>query len=116
MSKQPPYGLVVPRPVFEIDRRRSMSELVNGDPKSHRLLNALSDLQLNVFATFGLTALAREQPGGIRSAKQRRPELMNVFVDEVGQGLIELEVQIDTVLYVIVRENEPVRRSSAHPA
>ena len=47
--------------------------------------------------------------GAIRSAQHRRPELMNVFVDEVGQGLIELEVQIDTVLYVIVREDEPVR-------
>ena len=35
---------------------------------------------------------------------------MNVFVNEVGQGLIELEVQIDTVLDVIVRENKPVGR------
>src|SRR6266436_8221428 len=45
VSKQPPHGLVVPRPVLEIDRRRSMPELVNGDPKSHRLLNASSNLK-----------------------------------------------------------------------
>ena len=57
-----------------------------------------------------LTSFAWEQPGGIRSAKQRRPELMNVFVDEVGQRLIELEVQIDSVLHVIMRENEPIGR------
>ena len=35
---------------------------------------------------------------------------MNVFVDEVRQRLIELEVQIDTVLDIIVRENEPIGR------
>ena len=70
----------------------------------------VSDLLAEHESLFRLTALAREQPRGIRSAKQRRPELMNVFVDEVGQGLIELEIQIDTVLHVIVRENEPVGR------
>ena len=40
VSKQPPYGLIVTRPVLEIDRRRSVPELVSGDPKSHRFLNA----------------------------------------------------------------------------
>ena len=41
---------------------------------------------------------------------------MNVFIDEVGQGLIELEVQIDTVLDIIMRENEPIGRVRARPA
>src|SRR5258708_1400251 len=45
VSKQPPHGLVVPRPVLEIDRRRSMPELVTGDPKSHRLLKSSSKLK-----------------------------------------------------------------------
>ena len=40
VSKQPPHGLVIPRPMLEIDRRRSVSELVNRDPKSDRFLNA----------------------------------------------------------------------------
>ena len=110
VSKQPPYGLVVPWPVLEIDRRRSMPELVSRDPKSDRLLNAHGDLLAEHERRLRLTALAREQPGGIRAAKQRRPELMNVFVDEVGQRLIELEIQIDPVLHIIVRENEPVGR------
>ena len=65
---------------------------------------------LNMSLCLRLTGLAWEQPGGIRAAKQRRPELMNVFIDEVGQRLIELEVQIDTVLHIIVREHQPIGR------
>ena len=35
---------------------------------------------------------------------------MNVFIDEVGQRLIELEVQIDSVFHVVVRKNQPIGR------
>src|SRR4029077_3143121 len=91
-SKQPPHGLVGPRPVLEIDRRRSMPELVNGDPKSYRLLNASSNLKTERDCHLRLIRFAREQPRGIRSAKQSRPELMNIFIDEVCQVPIELEV------------------------
>ena len=44
VSKHPPYRLVVSRPVLEIDRRRSMSELVRRDPKSDRFLDSDSNL------------------------------------------------------------------------
>jgi hypothetical protein len=40
VSKQLPYGLVVPRMVLEIDRRRSVAELMNRDPKSGRYLRS----------------------------------------------------------------------------
>jgi hypothetical protein len=62
----------------------------------------------------GLTVLSRKQPGGVRSAKQRRSELMNIFINEIRQGLIELEIQIHSVLHIIVGENEPIR--SLQPA
>src|ERR1019366_8893566 len=108
VSKQPPYGLVVSRAVLEIDRRRGMSELVRRNPESYRLLDPLGNLDAEHNSRLRPTALAREQPGGIRSVKHRRPEIMDVFVDEIGQGLVELEVEIDAVLHIIMRENEPV--------
>ena len=58
------------------------------------------------------TVLAGKQPRGIRSPKQRRSKLMDVFVDQIGQWLVELEVQGDVVLYVIIWEYQPVRRVS----
>ena len=33
--------------------------------------------------------------------RHRWSEVMNVFVDEISQGLIKLECQVDTVRYVI---------------
>ena len=35
---------------------------------------------------------------------------MDIFVDELGQRIVELEVEINPVLDVIVREDEPVGR------
>src|ERR1019366_10295536 len=110
VSKQPPYCLVVSRAVLEIDRRRGMSELVRRDPKSSRLLDPPGNLRPEREPHLRLTALAREQPRGIRSAKHRWSKLMNVFADEVGQGPIELKVEINPVLHIIMRENEPVGR------
>ncbi len=110
VSKQLPHGLVLTRMVLEINRRRGVSKLMDRDPKSDRFLNARGDLLAELESVLWLTAFAREQPGGIRSAKPRRPELLNVFIDEVRQGLIELEAEIDTVLHIIVRENQPIGR------
>ncbi len=98
MSKHPPYRLIVSRMMLEIDRRRSVAKLVRRDPKSGRLLDTFSNLLAEQQFILRLTALSWKQPGGVRPAKQRWSELMNIFVDEVGQGLIELEVQIDAVL------------------
>ena len=44
VSKQPSNSLVVPWMVLEIDRRGSVSELVDRDPKSDRFLNANGNL------------------------------------------------------------------------
>ena len=96
--------------VLEINRRRGVSKLMDRDPKSDRFLNARGDLLAELESVLWLTAFAREQPGGIRSAKPRRPELLNVFIDEVRQGSIELEAEIDTVLHIVVRENQPIGR------
>ena len=96
--------------MLEIDRRRSVAELVNRNPESDRFLDAHSNLLAKHDSRFRISVFAGEQAVGIRSTKQRRPELVNVFIDEVRQGLIEFEVQIDTVLDIIMRENEPIGR------
>jgi hypothetical protein len=97
VSKQPPYGLVIAWPVLEIDGRRGVAELMRCDSKPNHLLDAFSNLLAELKLVLRLTALTRKQPGNIRSAKQRWPELVNIFTDQVRQGLIEFEVQIDAV-------------------
>src|ERR1019366_9185453 len=92
VSKQPPYGLVVSWAVLEIDRRRGMSELVRRDPKSYRLLDPPGNLRPEREPHLRLTALAREQPRGIRSGKQDWSKLVNIFVDQIGQMLIKLKI------------------------
>ena len=109
VSKQPPYRLVVSRPVLEIDRRCGVSKLMRRDPNAYRFHDPFGNQLAERDCGLRPTALAREQPGRVRSAKQRGPVLMNIFVDEICQGLIELEVEIDTVLHVIMRKNQPVR-------
>ena len=113
MSKDPPYGLVVPRPVLEIDRHRGVPELMSCDPYSRRFLDAHSNLFAEHQSRLRLTALTRKQPRGIRAAEQCRPELMNIFIDQISQRLIERKVQIDPVLHIIVREHKPVGRVQA---
>jgi hypothetical protein len=78
--------------VLEINGRRGVTKLMNRYSKSDRFLDAHSDLSAKHESILRLTSLTREQPGGIRTAKQRRSELLNIFVNEVRQGLIELEV------------------------
>ena len=95
VSKHPPYRLIGSRMMLEIDRRRGVAKLMRRDPKSDRLLDTFNYLFAEQQFILGLTALSRKQPGGVRSAKQRRSELMNIFINEVRQQLIELEVQID---------------------
>ena len=116
MPEEAPHGLVVPWLMLEIDRRRGVPELVSRDPEPRGLLDPLRDLGAEHVCRFGIAGDAREQPGGVRPAEQHRPELMDVFVDELGQGLVELEVEIDPVLDVIVREDQPVGRVRARPA
>jgi hypothetical protein len=110
VAKQPLDGFVVAGMVLEIDRRTGMAELVHGHPHAGSLLDALRNLGAEHVCRLGLTGDAREQPGRVRAAHQRRPELVNVFIDQGRQGLVELKFEIDPVLDVIVREDQPERR------
>jgi len=112
MPEEAAHCLVVARSVLEVNRGCSMAKLVHRDAKSGRFLNSLGDLLAKVKLLLRLTGFAREEPGGVCAAQQRGPEVMDVFVDEVCQRVVELKSQIDPILYVIVWENEPVGSSS----
>ena len=110
MSKEPAHRLIVSRPVLEINRSCGMAKLVNRNTKASRFQYPLGDLVAEKDLHLWLTALAREEPGGVRAAQQCRPEVMDVFVDQVRQCVIELKIQIDPVLHIIMWENEPIGR------
>jgi hypothetical protein len=110
VAKKPTHGLVVAEMVLQINRCRGVPELVNCEAKSGRFLHAHGDLFAEEQFMLRLTGLTREQPRGIRAAKQRRSELMNVYVNQVRQRLIELEIQVNPIFHIIVRKHEPIRR------
>ena len=113
VPQQPPDGLIITGVVLQINRCRGMPKLVDCDPKTDCFLNALRDLFAELAPIPGFTVLAGKQPRGIRSPKQGRSKLVDVFVNKIGQWLVELEVQGDVVLHVIIWEYQPVRRVEA---
>src|SRR5262245_3999776 len=114
MSKKPAHRLIVSWPVLEINRSCGMAKLVNCDTKASRFQYPLGDLLAEKELHLWLTALTREEPGGVGAAQQRWPEVMDVFVDQIRQCVIELKIQIDPVLHIVMRENQPIGR--ARPA
>src|SRR5262245_20914344 len=110
MSKESAHRLIVSRPVLEINCSCGMAKLVNCDTKASRFQYPLGKLLAEKKLLLWQTALAREEPRGVRTAQQRRPEVMDVFVDQVRQCAIELKIQIDPVLHIITWESEPIER------
>ncbi len=113
VPKEAPHGFVISGMMLEIQRCSGMAELVDSEPQARSLVDPLDDLGAEHVRRLGVAGHAREQPGGVRAAQQHRPELMNVLIDELGQGLVELEVEVDPVLDVIVRKDQPVGRVQA---
>src|SRR6266404_5950706 len=109
VAEQPLDGFVVAGVVLEIDRRTGMAELVNCYLHARRFLDSLLDLRAEHVRRFGLSGDTREQPARVGAARQRRPELMDVFIDEPGETFVERKFEIDPVLDVIVREDQPER-------
>ena len=114
VSEQPPYGLVVSWTMLEVNGRRGVPELMNRDMESGGFLDALCYLFAKLHSILRLTGLAGKHPIRVSTAKQCRSKFVDIFVNEIGQGLIKFEIQINAVLHIIVRENQPIRR--AQPA
>ena len=83
VAKKPADGFVVARTMLQINRCGSVPELMNGEAKSGRFLHAHSDLLAEQQFVLRLPGLARKQPTGIRAAKQRRPKLVNILVEQI---------------------------------
>src|SRR5258708_6460911 len=107
VTKQPFDGLVFAGAVPEINRRTGMAELVDRYPHARRLLDALGDLGAEHVRRLRLTGDAREQPRRVGAAHECRPELLDVFIDEPGEIFVERKFEVDPVLDVIVREDQP---------
>jgi hypothetical protein len=61
----------------------------------------------------GIPGRAGKQPRRVRSPQQHGSKFGDVFVDERGHVLIEVEVQGKAILDIVALENEPVRRAGA---
>src|SRR6516164_5906822 len=83
VAKKPADGFVVAGTMLQINCCGSVPELMNCEAKSGRFLHAHSDLLAEQQFVLVLTGLAREQPGSVRPAQQRRPELVNILVEQI---------------------------------
>src|ERR1700730_9185180 len=110
VPRDAPNGLVVARMMLEIDSRRGVAKLVRGDAQANGVIDTLGDLAAECFCILAAAGLAAEQPKVIRPSQQRRTKIMNIFVDQGRQLVVEWEVEIDAVLHVIMRKHQHVRR------
>jgi hypothetical protein len=85
VAQQPPDRLVFARSMLQVDGRRGVPELMDRDPQSGRLLDALGNLDAEQVRTLGLAALARKQGGIIGSIDQGRAKLLRVFIYQSGE-------------------------------
>ena len=67
VSQHSPDRLIISRVVLEINRRRSVSKLMDRNSQADGFLNTLCDLLAEQEPVLRLTGFARKQPAGIRS-------------------------------------------------
>src|SRR5215203_1773806 len=109
MAEHPSRELVVlGRP--NDDRPGGMPVLMRGHPDPDPVQNCGRNLVTKGAERLVPSILAREEPGLVRAAQERRAVLVHILLDELGQALLEIELEPDSVLHVIVREYEPIGR------
>ena len=108
MPKDTPDELVFAGPMLEENGRRSMSELMWSDPQPCGLLDPLGDLFRECPATLWCVGLAWEKPGLVRAPNQGGPEVMDIFVDQLGHLGIQRKLKCNAVFDVVVREYQEV--------
>ena len=116
VTEKLPDELVLARPALEDESARGMPELVHRHPQSRRLVDAIGDLAAERDLALGASALPREQPVLVPAPQQRGPEVVDVFVDQLSEVLLERIFQPDPVLDVVVRERRANSSSPARPA
>ena len=102
--------VVTARAALENQGACGVSKLMHCHPQPGRLINPLRDLAAQQDVAFGTSVLPREQPVIVPAAQQRRPEIVNVFVNQSGEVPFQRIFQLDPVLDVVTGEDEPVVR------
>jgi hypothetical protein len=108
MSEESSDQFVLAWPALQNDSTGGMTELVYRDPQPCTLVDALANLAAERDLALGASALPRKQPIFVSSAEQCGSEVVYVLVDEVREILFKRVFQLDPVLDVVVRKDEPV--------
>ena len=107
MAEHPAHELVVLGGSQDQGRGR-MAVLVSRNPDADPVLDGVGDLVAERRERLVATVLAREEPERARAAQEHRPMIVHILLDELGQALLEDELELDPVLDIVVREDEPV--------
>src|SRR3984893_16511697 len=107
VTENAPYELVFAGPVLEDQSARRMAELMHGNTQSSPLLNQFDDLRAERDLFLVVAALAGKQPVRVAAAHQRGTEVMDVFVDDRRDRLVELELKRGPVLDIVLWERKP---------
>lgn len=97
VAQEPSNGFVITGVVPQVDGGGRMAELMDGDPQTSRLLDPCCDLDPEQMRVLGPAGGPWEKPISIRSTKQGRAILLNIFVDQRGEVVVELKGQVDAV-------------------
>jgi hypothetical protein len=109
MAEQQTDELVIARLVLEDDRRREVAELMHGETQTDRFFDGARNLTAQRRETLVALPCPREEPRIFRAIGDERGTIIGqIIVDERGQLGIEREVELDPVLDIIVREDEPI--------
>ena len=110
VAQEASNGFVITGVVPQVDNSGGAAELVDGDSQTRRLLDPFCDLDSEQMRILRAAGGAWEQPISIRSTKEGGTILLDIFVDQLGEVVVELKGRIDAVLHVIVGEYKQVGR------
>ena len=85
-----------------------MSELMHRNPQAGGLVNTIGDLSAEGDLVLVSLALTWKEPVFVPAPQQCRPEVVNIFVDDLSQFVAKLKIQLHAVLDVEVGKPEPV--------
>src|SRR5262249_27513401 len=89
MPQQPPNQFVLAGTVLQNERTGGMPELVDGHPQPGCIVNSLGNLHAERGHSLGAPALTREQPVLVTAPQQAGTEVVDVFLDKVGEIALE---------------------------
>src|SRR5271170_2153596 len=96
--------------MLEPNRCGRVAKLVHRDGQTSGSMDPLRYLTAERLGVLVSSRFAGEQPEIIRTAQQRWPEVVHIFIDERRELIVELKLQINAVLYVIVWKHQHIRR------